>query len=378
MATVRKNGKNWQAIIRRSGFPPLSKTFPLKGQAWEWATKTERDLLAGRYNLSKHTVSEALTRYENEVSPKKGGHRWESLRIRAFQRHRIASKPIALLSEDDLARWRDERLRSVKGSTVRREMNLWDAMLETARKEWRWIERNPIKDVQKPPNPRSRRRGVRDEELKALAPHFTGPLMSEVFQAFRLGVETAMRAGEMTGLERSQIDLQTRVVHLLKTKNGDERDVPLSPEAARIIQGLLADGRDRLFTVSNRSRDTLFRKGRDKSGVRGLTFHDSRSEGISRLSKKMDVLELARVVGHRDPKSLMHYYRADAAAIARRLAEGEPTATPLPRSSGGVIEGLEGERQEETPAGKSASGRASPRSASKGKSPPRPKGPRGA
>lgn len=378
MATVRKNGKNWQAIIRRTGFPPLSKTFPLKGQAWEWATKTERELLAGRYNASKHTVSEALTRYEQEVSPKKGGHRWESLRIRAFQRHRIASKPIALLTEDDLARWRDERLRSVKGSTVRREMNLWDAMLETARKEWRWVERNPIKDVQKPPNPRSRLRGVKDAEIKSLAPHFKGPLMSEVFQAFRLGVETAMRAGEMTGLEREQIDLKTSVVHLLKTKNGDERDVPLSPEAVRIVKRLLADGREKLFTVTNRSRDALFRKGRNAAGIKGLTFHDSRSEGISRLSKQMDVLELARVVGHRDPKSLMHYYRADAAAIARRLAEREPRPKPPPQSTGDETAAPRASRRAGTPAGKSASGRVSPRTASKGKSPPRPKGPRDA
>lgn len=378
MATVRKNGKNWQALIRRTGFPPLSKSFPLKSHAWEWATKTERELLAGRYSLSKHTVSEALTRYAKEVSSKKRGHRWEVLRITAFQRHRIASKPIALLTEDDLARWRDERLRAVQGSTVRREMNLWDGVFETARKEWRWIERNPIKDVRKPPNPRSRRRGVTDAEIQKLAPHFEAPLMSEVFACFRLGVETAMRAGEMTGLERDQIDLKTSVAHLIKTKNGDERDVPLSPEAVRIIEKLLTDGRRKLFNVSNVSRDVLFRKGRKRAGVEGLTFHDSRSEGISRLSKKMEVLELARSVGHRDPKSLMHYYRADAAAIARRLAESEQKPTLDPPTSEDVPAAPRAEQQAGTPAGKSVFGRSSRRSASKGRLPPRPKGRQGA
>jgi len=33
----------------------------------------------------------------------------------------------------------------------------------------------------------------------------------------------------------------------------------------------------------------------------------------------LDVLELARVIGHRDPRSLMIYYDADADALAAKL-----------------------------------------------------------
>lgn len=333
MATVRKLGTRWQAIIRRTGFPHLSKSFPLKSQANEWAVQTERDLLAGRYNPHKHTVQDALTRYEREVSPKKRGKRWEQLRLRAFARHRIASKPLSRLTEDDIATWREERLKSVQGATVRREMNLWQSVFEVARKEWRWIDRNPVDDVKKPAGNKPRRRGVSDVEIEQLEPHFTAPLMREVFLAFRLGVETAMRAGEMMTLERAQIDTQTRVAHLLLTKNGDERQVPLSPEALRIVESLLADGRKSLFRVSNATRDKLFRDGKKTAKLEDLHFHDSRSEGISRLSKKMDVLELARVVGHRDPKSLMNYYRANAADIARRLADPEPRPKSHPPSS---------------------------------------------
>lgn len=51
----------------------------------------------------------------------------------------------------------------------------------------------------------------------------------------------------------------------------------------------------------------------------GVHFHDARSEATSRMAAKLDVLELARVIGHRDPRSLMHYYRANASALARKL-----------------------------------------------------------
>lgn len=48
-------------------------------------------------------------------------------------------------------------------------------------------------------------------------------------------------------------------------------------------------------------------------------FHDSRAEAIWRLSKKLDVMELARMIGHRDIRSLMFYYNADPGELADRL-----------------------------------------------------------
>jgi integrase len=319
VATISKHGKGWRVQIRRLGHKPLSKTFPLKASAWAWAAKTERDLLEGRsVEESRHTVEDALIRYAEHVSPKKRGQRWEELRIGVFRRSTIAHKPLSRLSSADLAAWRDQRLKSVSGASVRRDMNLWESILETARKEWKWIAVNPIRDVKKPPSPKSRQRGVSEAEIKAMDEALVGPQSREVFLGFLLGIESAMRAGEMWSLTRDQINFP--IVKLSKTKNGDSREVPLSPKAIEIVKSLLADGREALFTVSPASRDALFRKARKKTWITDLHFHDSRSEGISRLSKKMDVLELARVVGHRDLKSLLIYYKADAKDIARRLA----------------------------------------------------------
>ena len=56
-----------------------------------------------------------------------------------------------------------------------------------------------------------------------------------------------------------------------------------------------------------------------KAGVVGLTFHDARAEAITRLSKKLDILQLARMVGHKDLKMLSVYYRESAADIAKKL-----------------------------------------------------------
>ncbi|MCB1764228.1 MAG: site-specific integrase, partial [Gammaproteobacteria bacterium] len=62
-----------------------------------------------------------------------------------------------------------------------------------------------------------------------------------------------------------------------------------------------------------------FRKIKNRTQIENLTFHDTRHEAITRLSKKLDVLDLARMVGIRDLKILMVYYNATASEIAERL-----------------------------------------------------------
>ena len=65
--------------------------------------------------------------------------------------------------------------------------------------------------------------------------------------------------------------------------------------------------------------DALFRKYRDKAGIDNLHFHDTRHEAVTRLAKKLDVLDLARMIGHRNLKTLMVYYNATAEELAQKL-----------------------------------------------------------
>ena len=51
-----------------------------------------------------------------------------------------------------------------------------------------------------------------------------------------------------------------------------------------------------LFGPTSSPLDGLVRKGRDRSMIEELTFHDTRHEAITRLAKKLNVLELARMI----------------------------------------------------------------------------------
>jgi len=82
---------------------------------------------------------------------------------------------------------------------------------------------------------------------------------------------------------------------------------------------MLPKERNTVFDVTKESLDALFRKAKRKALIEDLTFHDTRHEAITRLAKKLNVLELARMVGHRDLKMLMIYYNETAENLAKKL-----------------------------------------------------------
>jgi len=121
------------------------------------------------------------------------------------------------------------------------------------------------------------------------------------------------------GLTWDRINFDRCVAHLPMTKNGTARDVPLSSRAIEILKLLVGRDQERVFTVASASADALFRKGKARAMIEELHFHDSRREAISRLSKKVDVLTLARITGHKDIRMLMIYYQTDMSEVAQRL-----------------------------------------------------------
>lgn len=330
MASITPHGKGWRAQIRRKGQKALSATFPLKKQAQAWAAQRESEIVSGRLGiLPKHTLGEALKRFREKVSPKRPGYRWEKVRLLQLERDPIARISLAVLDESHLADWRDRELariyrgKPIQGTTVRRVIALLSAVFDVAVREWRWLARSPLKDVRKPPPKKGRARGLRAWEISAVAQELgfnegrPATAAQQTAIAFLLAVETAMRSGEILSIGWDQVF--PKHVHLEKTKNGDERDVPLSPRARELLGYMKGVDPARVFTVASGNRDQLFRDARVRAGGAGFTFHDSRSEAISRLSKKLDIRELAKMTGHRDLKSLMIYYTDDPGTVADKL-----------------------------------------------------------
>lgn len=338
MATIQKRSKSWRVQVRRKG-KTVSATFDTKAEAEAWAITTESKIIEGvapEVIVNEPAVAEGITvadtlkRYADEVSPNKRGGRWEQIRLRMLiRRYPLFQRPITSITGPDIADWRDTRMVQVSASTVNRELCLISAVFTQAMKEWRLgLTANPCSQVTKPRKPRPRTQRVSIVERKQIIEQLGWDGESEpetsaqwVAFAFYLALETAMRKGEILSLRWADIDFDARYAHLDMTKNGDERDVPLSKSATKLLQ-IVKKRKPTALVVPVRTGhfDKLFREAKRDAGLSQIHFHDSRREAASTMAPKLsNVLELAAITGHKSLSMLQVYYKPKAADLAARL-----------------------------------------------------------
>ena len=330
----------WRAEVQRRGVRE-SAVFRTKGEAVQWALAREQVLLAGGRGAAaapRMTLGQALARYEDEVLARRpaAAARPDRLRLAAFRRDfpQLCALPLADVRAGDIAAWRDARLQKVSAATVQREAAALRPMWRLAVGEWEAVERSPWQGVRLPPEPPARTRLPSWREvrrmLRAGGVHLGLPpatAMQEALWAWVVALHTALRSAEVLRMARSNVDLQRRVYRLEQHKTArlvGARLVPLTPRAARVLQVLdaaaAAAGRDGYFTLSDASRDVLWRRVAQGAGVQGLHFHDARAAALTWLAKRYDVMTLARISGHRNINMLYNtYYRESAADVAARL-----------------------------------------------------------
>lgn len=333
MASISQRGDSWWARIRCLG-QNLIKTFDTKEDAQRWADAEEARIRKGETALqvqnmpSSFTVPELFDRYSKEVSPSKGGARWEIIRLHKIGRDFPTMAAIDL-DGATLAEWRDKRLCEVSPSSVNRELNLVSAVYTRAIKEWRLpVKVNPAHMIEWPKKPRPRRRRVPDNERADILAQLGWDgkrqpieIKEWVAWSFCLALETMMRQGEILNLTWEHVHLDRKFCYLPKTKNGDDRKVPLS-SLARSLFGLIEETApcNRVVDVNAGTFGVYFRKALKDANVVDLHFHDTRREALTRTSKKItNIAELARASGHRGTASLMVYYEPDITEIADKL-----------------------------------------------------------
>lgn len=321
MASIQKRGLRWLAEVRTGG-KYRSRMFDSKADARIWADEEERRIGRKEGLVLGKTFGQAMKRYAEEISRGKKGARWEDIRLTKLQRDELADIPIADLSSTDLQDWIG-RQKGLKGSSINRELNLLSAVLTVARKRWKWLDKHPMADVDRPLNPPSRDKTYSDEQiadiLKAL--DYVGEVRNQrhkIAVAMLLSLETAMRQGELFGLLWERINLAGRYASLPETKNGSKRDVPLSGKAIKLFESLPRDA-ERVFPFPQASAAVIYKRALVMAGIKDYTWHDLRHTAITRLAGKLEMLDLARMVGHRDPRSLSVYYNPKPHDIARKL-----------------------------------------------------------
>lgn len=332
MATANQRAKGvWGIQIKVRGIRE-SATFPTKREAELWAHTRRLELekqTTGRAG-EVFTLGDAIERYSREVSPTHRGERWERFRLDALRRQLPATLPLAQLSATHFSAWKLQRLREVSAATVAREMGLLSSVLSHARRDWAWMEHAPLADVRTPEAARHRERIINWREARRMmrqlgySPRQRPASLSAICgAAFWLALHTGMRAGEIVGMRWEH--LHANWVRLPDTKNGTARDVPLSARALRIMQRLRGLDTVRIVPIASGTLDAFFRRARERAGLEGFTFHDSRHTAATRIGRtvgqagKLTFPEFCKVFGWRDPKYALVYVNPTAADLAAKL-----------------------------------------------------------
>ena len=326
MANLRKRSRKWNVQIRRFNPPPLSKTFISKSDAIQWATKTEALLDRGGSVFSEIkaqllTLGNLLKKYRDEVVVHKRSSAYETIMINAFLRHDMISLKLSEVKPHHFSNYRDERLKTVSGVTVSRELTIYQHAFKVAIQEWGYLDlSNPLSFIKKPnPHHPRERRLVTDEQdrlssaCQASNNHWLKPLVI-------MAIETGMRRGELLNLSWENVDLDKRVAHLEMTKNGTKRDVPLSSKAIETLSTMPHEITGKVFPLSAVALRGLWRRACKRAEIKDLRFHDLRHEATSRFFEKgLNVMEVAAITGHKDLRMLQRYTHLRAEDLAVKL-----------------------------------------------------------
>lgn len=329
MATIRprknKDGKiiGHQAIVRKKAGPNQSKVFTRRADAVVWASIVESEIERGEFidrsEADRKTLHDALADYRDEVSIRKRGKKQELVRIAAWQKHKLAKIPLGKLKAKDFAKWRDEQVEAGRSpSTINIGFSLISHLYKHARKEWGIPVQNPITDLWRPKKRKHRERRYREgEEVTLLRAAATVDALLPA--AIIVLTETAMRREELAGMQKANLYLSLRVLHVPEAKNDNPRDIPLSMRAIESLSSLPSRIDGRVWPWSAEQLSRLFKKARKLAGMDDFQLRDLRHEATSRLAIIYSAHELARIRGDKTLNMLMTYYHPTVAELAAKL-----------------------------------------------------------
>lgn len=323
MATLRNRNNKWQARIRRSGQPDVTKTFLTKIDAEKWARSIEIEMDRATYVNSsfaeKTQFKDLIERYLKEITPTLRSFHEDTYRLKKLIKNPIAQLNLTQLTPTRIAKYRDERSSEIKPSTLLRELSHISSIINHARREWGLHIENPVNLIKKPPMPQGRNRILTDNELNHLLIE-----LEKISPWYKLlvefALETAMRRGELMSLLWVNINFEKSVAYLPLTKNGDSRYVPLSSKAIVILKSLPRGIDGRAFPLNKGTVSTLFLRAARRAKIENVRFHDLRHMSITRLASIFSSpMELASISGHKSLSMLKRYTHFRAEDLAKKM-----------------------------------------------------------
>ncbi len=317
MATIRRSGSGWQALIRKKKYQgQTSKTFSSKAAAELWANAVESSLKTpAKLDLKPPQIlREAIDLYiQGPLQDHRSGAN-EQYPLKALANSWMGGVLLEELSIRHFALWRDERLIKVKPNTIMRELRILRVLLDWAKDELGCqLSSNPARELKV--------RGVSDARFPYFTPAQKKKLLTALGQSknpnhkrlTQLALATGMRRSELLAIKWSDLDLKNKLVHLNRKdcaatgRQSSQRFVPLSPQSIALLKNYPKTN-PRVIDLTIGAARHGFNRARKAAGLNHLRFHDLRHIAISNMwAAGMNALQISEASGHKDLRMLMRY-----------------------------------------------------------------------
>ena len=319
MASIRKRCGKYQVQVRINGYT-RSKTFPCHKLARAWANRQEIIAFTETRDRDRYTPAnfrEILNKYWEWAQQHHKGAAVEQIVIRALFKERWVNKPLHTLCRNDIIEFRDHRLQRVKASTFKRQLNIIKSAARTVSEQNDWIDvLNLFQSIKLPQ--------IEQFHVNRITPEMEERLLYAATQSrnkllkplIALAIDTGLRRGELLQLDARDFDLESGLLTITKSKNGQTRLVPLNKRARKTMVSLKPIDGCKFFPLSPNAVRQGFNRVRRRANLPRVRFHDLRHEAISRLFELgLSVPEVQLISGHSTSQELLRYAHANEARI---------------------------------------------------------------
>jgi integrase len=202
-------------------------------------------------------------------------------------------------------------------ASINRELECLSAIFSMAmRKPHRLIAENPCREVAKLKEENQRNRYLAAEEEERLLAACIGD-RAHLRPIIIVALNTGMRRGEILSLKWSQVDFQRNIIHLIRTKSGKQRDVPINSVVRDELLALQPQSRGECIFANSKTGRALasckraFMKACQLASVEDLQFHDLRHTAATRMAETgAEPSTIKDILGHSDIRMTDRYTHA--------------------------------------------------------------------
>ena len=241
--------------------------------------------------------------------------------------------PLSEVKKQDVERFRAKLTKNLSTATVNRYMALLKHVYNKAI-AWGLASTNPVKGISQFKED-YRIRYLTDDEERSLASVFVPRYWTWV----EVALHTGMRRSEQFGLRWENINFQTRVITIPRSKHGEVRHVPINDRVVEILQNLPSRLKSAwVFPSGNGSThmnernfvQRIFLPAVRRAGIRDFRWHDLRHTFASRLVMAGENLRTVQeLMGHKTIHMTMRYAHLSPAHLLQAVQRlvGKQTGT---------------------------------------------------